>query len=186
MILSHVPFDALAAEVWPGMPEWRFRCWCTYLRQLAWVMALRDWHLTLKRSPLGEDDAHARVDVTTCRKTAIIQLAEVFPRLPVSEQTHVLVHELAHCYSDGLVEYLSDVLRGDGHPGLLSGPAWTAVYHAMRQHVEGFTDMIADALAPLVDAPEWYVSPNVEMVTYDLGAGADVEDGDDVWSACRP
>ena len=76
-----------------------------YVRELADVMGLRDWTITVAGdAPDGdphdaESEIGADCTVTYGRKSAIIRLADGWESWEATDVRYVVVHELVHCHT---------------------------------------------------------------------------------------
>jgi len=140
----------MANFVWNGMREKQFKELTRYMRWVADEIGLRDWTLTIRRSPLDiDDDAFARVDCTYGRRLATVTLCKDFAQLDHDVQRHCLLHELLHCHLDPLHSLWANAV-----PEVVGKAAWMIFDNASRQQIEFAVDALADFLGPKLPLPK--------------------------------
>lgn len=125
------------------MTDPRRQRFAPYLRRLADLLGLKDWHVRIA-DEAADACADASIEWTYGRKRARVWLGEHFLDDTPEGQRHTLAHELIHCHF---------------------GPAWDIAVEGLadaaaspfRRLAEYAVDGLADAIAPLLplpDAPE--------------------------------
>lgn len=74
-----------------------------YLAELQQHMSLRHWDLAIDWDEMCADDCDAQVSTVDGRYTAVLWLHDRFFTLPLAEQRRVLVHELLHMHTSGVI-----------------------------------------------------------------------------------
>jgi hypothetical protein len=129
-----------------------------YLRAIADMMGLRDWHLDLSHEPSAEepnedgDITWGKVSPVEGRKKATIRLGAGFRGLPPYEQREIVVHELAHCH----LRRLADVTRVD-LPACkaISQVEYDCFWRQAKREVEHAVDAISSNWARRLPLPKW-------------------------------
>lgn len=119
--------------------EWK--CLEAYVRDVADDMGLRDWRITLCRTP-AMPDARAQMDSTEGRKSVSIWFAWDFREHEREQQRHAVVHELVHVHFDPAWKYAERVMHQEQY----------VAYSIMSEYG---VDGIADLLAPQFDLINW-------------------------------
>lgn len=121
---------------------------------IARSLKLTDWSFTLSMRPVSEEgdygEALATCLVTAHRRHADIQLCVNFMELDYEEQWHVLIHEVLHCHTGPMKQFVEDTL-----PDLVGVAAWQVFDNAFNQHEETLVDNIATSLAQLMDVDDF-------------------------------
>lgn len=74
------------------------RSWDPYVRCLADLMSLRDWHVALSKEPAVED-SDAQIDWTEGTRNARFRVSDEFlSTMGEERQREVIAHELVHCH----------------------------------------------------------------------------------------
>jgi hypothetical protein len=110
-----------------------------YLRALADLLALRDWHVEIVDA-YPNDGAQASIETLYGRRRAMISLSEEFLADDPAGQRQALAHELIHCHVDTLYRVGHDAVPKD-------------VECALHRLMEHCVDGLADAIAPLLPLP---------------------------------
>ena len=111
--------------------------WMPYVRQLADLMALKDWQVTIHED-LPSDGGFASVDPPHGRKITNLRLSEEFLNDTSEIQRQTVVHELVHCLQAPFLRSLE--VEGCERP-------------AVKLAMEYATDAIADGWAPFLPLP---------------------------------
>jgi hypothetical protein len=119
--------------------EARISALAPYVRRLADLLELRDWHLELKYSP-PEDSSQATIFLTNGRKRADLHLCYEFFDMTPEEQRQCLCHELVHCHF-GAVGFMVEEEND------------AKTYRAFVRLLEYGIDAMADAIAPHMPLP---------------------------------
>ena len=129
-------------DPWPKMPFAMFNECSEYARWAADKIGLRDWLLLMMFETsdhhLGDDEAGACCQVIFGRKVLQIWLSEDFARNPKAERQHMILHELFHAHTNGLMLSIEPTIRM--HLGI---PSWDMLYASYRERVEILTDTLA-------------------------------------------
>lgn len=121
-----------------------------YLRTIADLMELRDWHLDLSHGLPDADDAIATCEPIFGRKKAVFRFCDGFENLPREEQRNTVVHELVHCHlaaAQGVAERDME--------GVLAAESDRVFFRAFRRNLEYAVDGLANAIAKHMPYPEW-------------------------------
>ncbi|MCE5322134.1 hypothetical protein LLG46_02335 [bacterium] len=125
---------------------------CSYIREVADKLRLRDWEFVLKDEPPEDEDVSAEIVPIEGRKRASIYLCTGFRELSPEEQRHTIVHELLHCH----LESATDIIRLDlWEHRVLSQNAYDILIGGFRRQIEYAVDAIADAIAHNFPLIEW-------------------------------
>lgn len=86
----------------PGNPmdDATYESYGKYTRELADLLLLRDWEITLTRDAPINEDATAAVSVMDVENRASIYLSGRYWHQTAEERREYLVHELLHCHLD--------------------------------------------------------------------------------------
>ena len=110
---------------------------------IAHALGVKGWSWNIHDEPVEGSDKAASVSTVYGRRIAHVWLCSEWWCMDPAERHHILIHEVIHVVTDPLTTYLNETL-----PGLVGGPAWTAIKEAIRQHDEHAVDQLAAALAP--------------------------------------
>jgi hypothetical protein len=116
-----------------------------YLRQLADLLGLRDWHITLSRGP-SDHDSRAQVYVHRNKDELTVQLNEGWSSMAAEQQRLTLTHELLHAHTGRLCRV---VTRLTG----LEGPHMEYVRKAHDEEEEIVIQRLARVIAPHLPLP---------------------------------
>ena len=125
------------------MTDPRKQAFAPYVRRLADLTALKDWHIEIGDGVPDNPTAACSVWMACTQKRAIIQLSEYFLDQPADRQRHYLLHELIHLH----VETMWETVRVFLPPG-------ESAQEVMRIQVEYMVDALADAFDEFVPAPD--------------------------------
>ena len=84
-----------------------------YLRQLANMIALKDWRIEIREEPPEHREADASIRLIYGRKFAIIAMSESFLNLSPEDQRKSLIHELIHCHVEQMWEFALERMPSD-------------------------------------------------------------------------
>jgi hypothetical protein len=118
-----------------------------YLRQLADLLGLRDWHITLSRAHSAHD-VFAAVRVDRQKDEATVHLNDTWHGFTPEQQRQTLVHELLHCHTTRLHRVVTRL----GY--LIDGPAMEYVKQAHDEEEEIVVQRLARVIAPYLPLPE--------------------------------
>lgn len=127
------------------MTDPRRQRFAPYLRRLADLLALKDWHVEISDEE-ADDGAAATVRWAFGRKQATVWLGAGFLDDSPEEQRHTLAHELIHLHFGPPYDIAVE--------GLPDGSA-----SAFRRMAEYAVDGMADAIAPLLPLPDEEPAP---------------------------
>jgi hypothetical protein len=122
----------------PKAKPTRRQKWLPYVRELADLLALKDWQVVVSEEK-PDGDAIASVNCCDGRKLATVKLSEGFFSDSIEDQRQTITHELIHCHL---------------------APFWEAVKRKARHDetlvmlMEYSVDGIADAVGPLLPLPK--------------------------------
>lgn len=120
-----------------------------YIRQVADLMELHDWHLHLMREPCDED-CNAQTRLIYGRKVAEIRVVEGIRLMEPERIRQTITHELVHCHFAAISNQVAIDL-----PEHLGKQAAEIFYEAWLRNFEYGVDAIAAALAPSLPLIEW-------------------------------
>ena len=119
-----------------------------YIREMADLMGLRDWHLIIADDPLIDDpDANARVSVVFGQKRASIEFPPDWAERDADGFRRTICHELVHCHLWSMEQRVDDLC------GVLGSAAYMVASNAMKEAHELATDGIASAWAETLPLP---------------------------------
>ena len=121
----------------------------TYLRRAANSMELRDWTFEVKWETADENTA-AHVATTYGQHQATVSFCDDFRDMDPEFQRYVVIHELTHIPSCGILWHIIKTL-----PDLLGSAAFSVWEATYRQLDEDATDTLARALAPNFPLIPW-------------------------------
>ncbi len=132
------------------MNDTQHTAYTAYLRQLADLMALKDWEIVLQREYPSESDAWAAIEVCRQHDTAWVRVAwpEFFDSKTPEERRRCLVHELIHVHLDRPDQMMCDLSA--------MFPDNTATTFAKERHkieIEFATERLARIIAPFMPLP---------------------------------
>jgi hypothetical protein len=123
-----------------------------YVRRLAELCDLRDWHIDVAVGGVGEDEL-ATCEATYGQRRAKITLTETWEKLSAEDLRSTVVHELIHCHLGPLDHMVSQLAMA----GLDETTA--KVFEAAYTHqVEYATDALSLVLARSFPLPT-FVTP---------------------------
>lgn len=121
----------------------------SYVQELANLMGLPHWAITIRFEERSSSDAHAEVSRTDGALRAELWLEEKFTALPRSRQRQVIVHELMHLHTADL-QGLLDAARKQMERS--EGRLWKTVTSAAE---ELLVDSVAEAWSSSLPMPPW-------------------------------
>lgn len=121
-----------------------------YARTIADLMRLRDWVVEIGHAPPENPLSRATAEIAEGRLLVRLRFAAGFPVLPLSEQRHAVVHELAHALSHQLYEAVRDGARDE-----FGGAAYRLYIGTVHRETERLVDVLASVIAPAMPEPEW-------------------------------
>ncbi len=134
--------EVITHDPWPAMPADKFNAISEFCRWAADKIGLRDWLLLMMFETadhhLEDSEAGACCQVVYGRKVLQIWLSEDFNKHTDDEQKHMLIHELFHAHTNGLLSSIEVPLRMH-----LGSPVWDMLYAGYRERLEILTDTLA-------------------------------------------
>lgn len=117
----------------------------SYLRELADVIGLTNWHFTLAWDVPAAEDCDAEIESIEGRYAAVVYLSKDFVKLSADEARRVLTHELLHCYWAPTRHFLCS----GGAENMLAGTAAAAVVTAAHPQETSGTEQMSTAITML-------------------------------------
>lgn len=118
-----------------------------YVRDLADMMGLRDWHLLLLNEPTDNPEHAADIDVVYGRRAACIRFHADWAQADPSELRCTVVHELVHCHLNPMRNVLDNIENAVGKM------VYDPTYNALTDYIEYATDAISTAWAESLPLP---------------------------------
>lgn len=118
-----------------------------YLRELADLMGLRDWYLTMSHEEPVDDTHGAECAVTYGQKAATITFREDWSTWGVEEVRRLAVHELIHCHMESMQWSLNNVKH------LVGVTAFNVIGDAFVDSMEVAIDGMAREWAKMLPLP---------------------------------
>ncbi|MCL5292552.1 MAG: hypothetical protein M1548_08515 [Actinobacteria bacterium] len=126
-----------------------FNRFCSYVRQIADLLHLKDWRIRIEVDEAEDFDGFmAVVHPIEGRKRARLILCKEWLELSPEDQRHSIVHELVHCHLAGA----GDIVRLDLLKNM-SQSSYDIFYGGFKRQIEYAVDGLADAVAPLLPLP---------------------------------
>lgn len=126
-----------------------------YIRDMADLCGLRDWHLILEghvpdRDNEDDDTSHpaAQIEVTYGRRLACIRVASDWATWTPEELRQTVIHELIHCHQEPMRWSINNCKH------VVSPPMMSVLYAAFTDGMERATDDIATAWAETLPLPK--------------------------------
>lgn len=120
-----------------------------YLDELVEEMGLLHWELTVDWSDQSAEDCDAQVSVVEGRYSAVLWLHDQFFSLTRDEQRRVLVHELLHMHTSGIITASQLGLR------TLNKDAKSWAMSFVRDAEEHTVDALSRVIGNFVPLPPW-------------------------------
>ena len=117
-----------------------------YVSYLQEKLKLLDWEITVNFSDPSEDGAVATMSPFENQRKVVLQFGETFLQQTDEEIQQTLVHELIHCHLFALHHSTEATVES-----LAGMKALKAYAPSLNSLIESTTDIIADAIAPLLD-----------------------------------
>ena len=118
-----------------------------YIREMADIMGLRDWHLNLRHDPPDREECAADIDVVYGRRAAAIRIQTGWEHWKPEDLRSTVAHELIHCHLNPSRNVLDNMEQAIGQ--MLHNTA----YNALTDYIEYATDAIATAWAEFLPLP---------------------------------
>lgn len=131
----------------PGLTRKQQRKIARYVRDVANLLRLTDWAITIANEPIPSSSGTLASCTTAYgRRCATIRFHVTLPTLPPETIRETVVHELLHCYLDSHTSLY-------GVRDLIGDSAWTVLTAAVHRETEYATDGIAAAIAGFFPLP---------------------------------
>jgi hypothetical protein len=117
-----------------------------YLRHLADLLGLRDWHITLSRAHSAHD-VFAAVRVDRQKDEATVHLNDTWHGFTPEQQRQTLVHELLHCHTGRLHRVMTRLAD------VVDDPSMAYVKRAHDEEEEIVVQRLARIIAPYLPLP---------------------------------
>lgn len=117
-----------------------------YVSYLQEKLKLLDWEITVDFADPSEDGAVATMSPFENQRKVILQFGDTFLAQTDEEIQQTLVHELVHCHLFALHHSTEATVES-----IAGRKALKAYAPSLNSLIESTTDIIADALSPLLD-----------------------------------
>jgi hypothetical protein len=118
-----------------------------YLRTLADLVGLRDWHITLSRA-VCDSDSRAQVSVHRGKDEADVTLSAAWRALSPEQRRLTITHELLHCHTGRLCRVVTRL------GNLIDEPSMEYAKRAHDEEEEIVVQRLARVIAPYLPLPE--------------------------------
>jgi hypothetical protein len=118
-----------------------------YLRTLADLLGLRDWHITLSRAS-AEESSRAQVDLHLTKDEAEVVLSNQWWTFTPEQRRLTITHELLHAHTTRLCRVVTRLTS------MMNEPAMEYAGRAHYEEEEIVVQRLARIIAPYLPLPE--------------------------------
>jgi hypothetical protein len=118
-----------------------------YLRELADLLGLRDWHITLSRG-IAAEGSRAQVDIHRTKDECEVRLSNQWRSFSLEQRRLTITHELLHAHTSRLHRVMTRLAD------VADGPSMEYAKRAHDEEEEIVVQRLARVIAPYLPLPE--------------------------------